>query len=473
MITDDGIIEIEKGLYSKSIFFNDLNYQIARDEDKEDIFIKYGLLLNFFDPSLDVQITINNKNVDHEKEVMLKYKNDCLDKFRLEYNNIIKSQLDKGRNNISREKYLTYTIKANNINDARAAFSRYDENIITNFKNIGSTSYILEGNDRVKVLHDFLNPGNEELLQTNIKGANLQGISTKDIIAPDSFKFKMDYFMMGDKYARALFLKTFPGFLNDRFIAELTDFSFNLMLTINIKSVAPDKAIKLVKKQIIGMEGNKIDYQKRASRTGYSQDILPAELAHSLKQAEELLNELMNKNQKMFIVNLVMLHVADSLEELDRDTDIIMSSARKYLCYMAKLKYQQEDALKSTLPIGINKLKIQRTLTTDSTAVLMPFTSQQLFHPGGIYYGISSVTKNIILFDRKSLKNSNGFTIGSPGSGKSFASKKEILSICLNSDDEIIVIDPEAEYTRLIKNLDGEIINISGSSALYKSTGYK
>jgi len=329
MITDDGIIEIEKGLYSKSICFNDINYQIARDEDKEDIFIKYGLLLNFFDPSLDVQITINNKNVDHEKEVMLKYKNDCLDKFRVEYNNIIKSQLQKGRNNISREKYLTYTIKANNINDARAAFSRYDENIIANFKNIGSTSYVLEGNARVKILHDFFNPGNEELLQTNIKAANLQGVRTKDIIAPDSFKFKMDYFMMGDKYVRALFLKTFPGFLNDRFIAELTDFSFNLMLTINIKSVAPDKAIKLVKKQITGMEGNKIEYQKRASRTGYSQDILPAELTHSLKQAEELLDELMNKNQKMFIVNLVMLQVADSLEELDRDTDIIMSSARK------------------------------------------------------------------------------------------------------------------------------------------------
>jgi len=464
MITGDGIIEIEKGLYSKSVFFNDINYQIGKDEDKLDIFTKYGQLLNYFDPSLDIQITINNKNVNHEQEVLLKYKNDFLDKFRVEYNNIIKEQLKKGRNDITHEKYLTYTIRADNIKDARAAFTRYDDNITSNFKNIGSNSYVLSGDARVKILYDFFNPGNEELLSTSIKNINLQGITTKDIIAPDSFKFKMDYFMMGDKYARAIFLKTFPGFLNDRFVAELSDFSFNMMLTINIKSIAPDKAIKLVKKQIVGMEANKINYQKRAIKSGYSIDIIPSELEHSLKQADELLDDLLNKNQKMFIINLLLVHVADSLEDLNRDTEMIMSTARKYLCYMGKLKYQQEAALRSTIPVGTNKLKIQRTLTTDSTAIFMPFTSQELFHPDGIYYGINSISKNIILFDRKSLKNANGFILGTPGSGKSFITKKEIISVCLNTDDDIIVIDPEKEYSKLVKSFDGEVIKISANS---------
>ncbi len=467
MISDDGIIEIEKGLYSKSVFFNDINYQISKDEDKLDIFTRYGQLLNYFDPSLDIQITINNKNINHEHEILLKYKNDFLDKYRYEYNSVIKEQLEKGRNDITHEKYLTYTIRAANLKEARAAFTRYDDNIINNFKSIGSMSYALSGDDRVKILHDFLNPGNEELLQTNIKDINLQGITTKDIIAPDSFKFKMDYFMMGDKYARAIFLKTFPGFLIDRFVAELTDFSFNMMLTINIKSIAPDKAIKLVKRQITSMEANKIEYQKRAVKSGYSIDIIPVELEHSIKQADELLDELMNKNQKMFIINLLLIHVADSLEDLNRDTEMIMSTARKYLCYMGKLKYQQEDALKSVLPVGINKLKIQRTLTTDSTSVLLPFTAQELFHPGGIYYGLNSISKNIILFDRKSLKNANGFILGTPGAGKSFITKKEIISVRLNTDDDIIVIDPEMEYNKLVRSFDGEVIKISANSNHY------
>jgi type IV secretory pathway VirB4 component len=398
---------------------------------------------------------------------MLPKNNDPFDKYRFEYNNMINSQLKKGRNDITKEKYITYTIKSDNLKDARSIFSSFDEKIITNFKRMGSSARVLTGTERAKTLHDILNLERENLFNCNIKQINKYGHITKDVLVPDSLKFKFNYFCIGDKFAKIIFLRDFPSYLNDCFIADITDFSFNMLLTINIKSVLPDKAIKLVKKQITGMEANKLEYQKRASKSGYSQDIVPYELKHSLNQAEDLLNELLNKNQKMFLTNLLIMITADTKDELNKKTDSILSCARKFLCYMGTLNYQQEDALKSILPIGTNKLKVQRTLTTDSTAVLIPFTSQNIFQKNGMYYGLNSISKNMVIFNRKSLKNSNGFILGTPGSGKSFAAKREMINVLLNTNDDVIILDPESEYENLVKNFNGEIIKLSANTNNY------
>lgn len=467
---EDGIIEVGKGYYSRTFKFLDINYQIARNDDQEAIFIKYCNFLNSFDSSIQVQISINNKNInkkDFEDEILLKMKEDELDEYREEYNEMLKKQVVEGRNDISKEKYITITIQSPTVDEAKSIFARIETEVHNNFKRLGSVAYTLNLKERLEVLHDFYRRGYEGELIFNPIEHKRKGLLTKDLIGPDSFEFKRDHMMIGNKYARAVFIRELPSFINDKFVSEITDFSFNMFFSMNINSVDPDRAIKIVKKQITGMEANKIDYQKRSLKNGYMEAFIPYELRHSLEEAQELLDDIINKNQKMFLVNMVIVHMADDLDSLNKDTDTINSAARKYLCQMGTLNYQQEDGLASTLPIGNNRLKINRTLTTESTAVFIPFTSQELIQKEGMYYGLNAVSRNLILFNRLTLKNPNGFILGTPGSGKSFSAKREMVNVLLNTDDDVIIIDPEREYTRLVENFGGEVIHISAGSKNY------
>lgn len=464
---DDGILEIKKGFYSMAFKFIDINYQIARQDDQEDIFIKYCHFLNSFDSSVDFQIGINNRNInreDFEEKVLLKKKSDFLDEYRDEYNQMLKKQIVEGRNDILKEKYVTVTIQAPSIQEARSTLARLETEVHNNFRRLGSTCFTLSLEKRLETLHDFYNQGREGSFIYEPREHKRKGILTKDLVAPDSFEFKRDYMMMGNKYARAVFIRELPTFINDKFVSEITDFGFNMFFTMNINSVEPDRALKIIKRQISGMEANKIDYQKRSLKNGYLEAFIPHELQHSLEEAKELLDDVVNKNQKMFLVNMVIVHTADTKEDLDKDTDIINSAARKYLCQIGTLNYQQEDGLASVLPIGNNRLKVNRTLTTESTAIFVPFTSQELIQKNGMYYGLNAVSRNLILFDRKTLKNPNGFILGTPGSGKSFSAKREMINVLLNTDDDVIIIDPEREYTRLVENFKGEVIHISAGS---------
>lgn len=469
-VAKDGIFEIEKGRYSKSINFEDINYQIARQDDKESIFIQYCKMLNYFDNTVDISITVNNKNIDKnsfEKSIMLKTKNDKLDKYREEYNDMLKLQIVEGKNSIKKDMYLTLTVNAKNYDDARAMFARYEGEAITSFKKMGSKTNVLNLEERLEKLHDFFRPGQEGKFRFDKKESKRYGIITKDLISPDSFEFKRDHFLIGNKYARALFLKEVPSYLSDKFLCEITDFSKSMMTSININPVEPDKALKIVKRQITGMEGNKIEYQKRSLKNGYLEAFIPFELRNSLEEAQELLDDIINKDQKMFLVSVVIVHLANSKEELDKDTETIQSIANKHVCQVGVLNYQQEEAFKTVLPLGNNKLKINRTLTTESTAVLIPFSSQELIQKKGMYYGKNAVSRNLLLFDRKSLKNPNGFILGTPGSGKSFSAKREIVNVLLNTDDDVIIIDPEREYSRIAERMNGEIIHISAGSKNY------
>ncbi|MEG2983594.1 MAG: ATP-binding protein [Peptostreptococcaceae bacterium] len=466
-IFEDGLIEVRKGVYSKSLHFIDINYQIARQEDRESMFLDYCSLINSFDSTLSIQITVNNKNMDKldfENKILLKRKGDRLDEYRVEYNSMLRKQVAEGKNEINREKYITVTTKATDAMEARGIFTRLEGELQSNIRKLGSNSIVLKAENRLKILHDFYRLGHEGTFVYEPRFRREKGISAKDIISPDSFEFKRNYFMMGEKYGRALFLRDLPTFLNDKFMSEITDISFNMMVSMNINSVEPEKALKLVKKQITGMESNKIDYQKKAFKEGYSDAFIPHDLQHSLDEAQELLDDLVNKNQKMFIMNFIVVHIADSLDELDKQTETISSVARKYLCQIGTLNYQQEDGLASALPLGNNRLNIQRTLTTESTAVFMPFSAQDLIQEGGMYYGLNAVSRNLVIFNRRSGKNANGFILGTPGSGKSFSAKREMVNVLLNTDDDIIIIDPEREYTSLATGFYGEIINISASS---------
>jgi type IV secretory pathway VirB4 component len=297
-----------------------------------------------------------------------------------------------------------------------------------------------------------------------LKNMRKLGLSTKDCIGPMSFKFEKDYMMIGDKYARALFLSDLPTFLTDNILAELTNTDCNMLTTLNYESIQQDKALRIVQNQMININANVIDKQKRASKAGYSTDLISPELTKAQSEANELLQDLTSKNQKMFLLTIVIVHFADTLEELNKHTEIISSTARKFICRVRVLHYQQENGLNSALPLCNNQLHIKRTLTTESTSIFMPFSSQELMQKEGLYYGLNAVSRNLILLNRKASKNANGFILGTPGSGKSFSAKREMLNVLLNTNDDVIVIDPEREYGPMAEMLGGEVVRIAAGS---------
>lgn len=467
---EDGIFMHGKNRFTKTFAFKDINYQVGKQEDQEEVFAKYCEFLNFFDNTVDLQITISNKNFnkeDFEEKLVVKSREDHLEPFRMEYNAMLKKKIVGGKNEIEKEKFITISLEAGSVEDARNTFLRMESETQNVFKRMGSSISGLDLNQRLELLHDIYRMGQEGHFRYDPTEHKRKGLITKDLIAPDSFTFKRDHMIIGDKFARAIYIKDLPTFLNDKFLSDISDFSFNLMLTMNIKSVDAYKALRIVKKQITGMEANKIEYQKRSLKNGYLEAFIPHELKHSLDEAKELLDDLINKNQKMFLTNVIIVHFADDLDSLNKDGKEITAIANKFLCQVGTLHYQQEDALNSCLPYGLNLIKASRTLTTESTAIFMPFTNQELFQEDGMYYGLNAVSRNLIMFNRLSLKNPNGFILGTPGSGKSFAAKREMINVLLSTDDDVIIIDPEREYTRLVSNFGGEVIHISAGSKNY------
>lgn len=464
-VADDSIIEVQAGRFSRSYVFDDVNYQIAKQEDQEDLFLRYCSILNSFDINVDVQVTIMNNKInrdDFEDIVLLKHKTDEFNEFRDEYNQMLLEKISQGQNEIRRVKMFTISLQAESVQDARSKFHSFDIDLAANFKRMGSKITEMDSNQRVGIMKDIFRGVDIVIPEFSIH--DYKRGTERGYIAPDYFEFKPDYFMFNDQYARCIFIRELPASLADRLISDLTDSGLNMLLSINIAPVDPGTALKVVKRQLTSMEQNKLEQQKKAIRSGYSADIISHDLKHSLIEAEELLDDLQNKNQKMFLVNCIIMHMANSYEELNQATDSLKSRARKYLVNLGVLRYQQEDALASVLPLGFSKLKIRRTLTTESTAILMPLHTQELIQPNGMYYGLNAVSRNLIMFNRTNLKNPNGFILGSPGSGKSFAAKREMVNILLNTDDDVIIIDPEREYMNLGLNFKGEIINISAGS---------
>lgn len=475
---EDGICEVEDGLYSKSIKFSDINYQIAKRDDQIDIFSRYCEFLNYFDPSINVQITINNRRIDQEdfkKRILLfvPKKDDGLNNYRHEYNQMLIDKALKGQNGIIREKYLTFTCNANSYEQAIQLLSRIETDVQANMKRLGCINSVLSGNERCEFIHSIFNP--DEPYRFEYEYLLENSLCTKDFVAPDSFDFKEKrMFEFGDRYGQVVYLKDLPSDLSDKLLSELSDLNCDLTINLHMNRVPQDKALDLVKGKIAFMEQQKIDEQKKAIKAGYDPEMIPHELKYSLLEANELLDDLLNKNQGMFKNTILIFTSAKSKKDLDENIYQISSICRKNNCKIGFLDYLQEEGINSTLILGKNHIDIKRTLTTASTGIFIPFTTQELFHNNGGYYGCNSLSKNMILVNRKSLKVANGFILGSPGSGKSLAAKREIANILLSTNDDVIVIDPEREYTALAKGIDnevyttkglnGEVINISAGS---------
>lgn len=464
---EDGIFLVGKNKYSKCFKFTDINYSVASREDKEEMFLEYSELLNSFDTGATSKITIINRRLnklDFQKTMFIKLEDDELDKYRKEYNKML---LDKATasNGIVQEKCITITIEKKNIEDARLYFLRIGTELINKFKELGSVCVELEAVERLQLFHDFYRVGEETAFNFDFISNMRKGHSFKDYICPDTFEIKDDYIKIGNRYARVLFLKEYANYIKDSMVAELTDINKNSMMSIDVIPIAMDEAVREAENRRLGVETNITNWQRRQNANNNFSAIIPYDLEMQREQSKEFLDDLITRDQRMFMSVLTMVHTAETKEELDNDTEEILTIARKNLCQFGVLKFQQLDGLNTAMPFGVRKIDTLRTLTTESLAVFMPFRVQEIRETNGIYYGQNVISKNMIIADRKKLLNGNSLVFGVSGSGKSFITKEEIVFTMLKDKNaDVIVIDPENEYTPLVKALGGEVIKVSATS---------
>lgn len=464
-IWPDGIFRVGNK-FSKTFRFEDINYAVASKEDKEAMFLCYSELLNSFDSGATTKITINNRRLnkaDFESSILIPLKGDRLDEYRREYNQML---LDKatGANSIVQDKYVTVSVMKKNIEEARNYFSRIGTDLITHFSRLGSKCVELDATDRLRILHDFFRSGEETDFYFNLSDTMKKGHDFKDYICPDTFEFEKDHFRMGNKYGRVIFLREFASYIKDSMVSELCDLNRNMMLSLDIIPIPTDEAVREVESRLLGVETNITNWQRRQNQSNNFSAVVPYDMEQQRKESKEFLDDLTTRDQRMMFAVLTMVHIADSKEQLDSDTETLFTTARKHLCQFSTLTFQQMDGLNTVLPYGLRKIDAIRTLTTESTAVFIPFRAQEISHHGGIYYGQNVISKNMIIANRKHLLNGNSFILGVSGSGKSFTAKREIVNQILSSDDDIILIDPEREYSSLVKAMGGEIIHISATS---------
>ena len=468
----DGICRVQDKLYSKTIRFYDINYQLAQNEDKSAIFENWCDFLNYFDSTIYFQLSfINHKTnlTEFEKVIRIEPQDDDFDDVRMEYAQMLKDQLSKGNNGLMRTKYITFAIEADNILEARPKLERIEADILNNFKVLGVRAYPLNGVERLQILYETFNPEQAVPFSFSYDQLLKTGLTTKDFIAPTSFEFKQGrYFRMGETLGAVSYLQILAPELTDKMLAEFLDMDKNLVVNLHVQSIDQMKAIKLVKSKVTDINRMKIEEQKKAVRSGYDMDIIPSDLMTYGNEAKRLLEDLQSRNERMFLVTVLFLNTAKSRQELDNVIFQTSGIAQKYNCVLRRLDYQQEPGLMSSVPLGFNQVPIKRALTTTSTAIFVPFTTQELFMEGeSLYYGLNALSNNMIMVDRKKLKNPNGLILGTPGSGKSFSAKREICNVFFVTKDDVIICDPEGEYYPLVHALGGQVIHIAPTSHDY------
>lgn len=465
-IWKNGIFLVGKNKYSLTYKFTDINYAVASKEDKEAMFLDYSELLNSFDSGATTKITVALRRInkkDFEKEILLPFKNDGLDIYRQEYNQML---VDKaiGSNGMVREIYLTVSVVKKNYEEAKNYFRRISNDIISHLAKLGSRCVELDAREKLRILHDFYRIGEEVNYNLDIDTLIKRGHNFKDYICPNGFSFKNDYFEMGNKFGRVLFLKDYASYIKDSFIAELTDMNQNMMMSIDVIPIPTDEAVREVENRLLGVETNITNWQRKQNANNNFSAVIPYDMEQQRKESKEFLDDLTTRDQRMMFANLTLVITADTKEQLDADTETVLITGRKHLCQIAPLKYQQLNGLNTALPIGVRKIKNLRTLTTESLAVLNPFRVQEIFDKGGIYYGENAISHNLIMVNKANLLNQSAFLLGVPGSGKSFSAKELIVFLSLSTDDDILICDPEGEYSALVKAMGGEVIGISASS---------
>ena len=469
----DGICRVNPGYFTKTIQFQDINYQLSQNEDKTAIFEGWCDFLNYFDSSVKFQLSFMNMAANKDtygQSIAIPPQDDDFDNIREEYTQMLRSQLARGNNGLIKTKYLTFGIEAANMKEAKPRLDRIETDLLNNFKRLGVAAEPLNGKQRLALMHGMFHMDEHIDFHFEWEWLAPSGLSVKDFIAPSSFEFRNGKeYGIGKKLGAVSFLQILAPELNDRMLADFLDMESSLIVTMHIQSVDQTKAIKTVKRKITDLQKMTIEEQKKAVRSGYDMEIIPSDLATYAGEAKKILQDLQSRNERMFLMTFLVLNTANNKQQLGNNVFQASSIAQKYNCQLTRLDFQQEEGLMSSLPLGLNQIEIQRGLTTSSVAIFVPFTTQELFQNGSeaLYCGINALSGNLIMVDRKKLKNPNGLILGTPGSGKSFSAKREIANVFLVTDDDIIICDPEAEYGPLVERLHGQVIRISPTSPHY------
>ena len=469
----DGICRVSDRYYTKTIQYQDINYQLAQQEDKAAIFEEWCSFLNFFDSSIHFELSFMNMATDaevFEKNIRIPLRNDHFNSVRSEYSQMLKTQLAQGNNGLTKTKYITFGIEAESMREAKPRLDHVQTNLMNNFKRLGVVARVLNGKDRLQLMHAMFHMGDNDRFYFDWNWLAGSGLSVKDFIAPTSFSFPGGRtFTMGSLHGAMSYLQITASDLSDQLLKDFLDMETSEIVTMHIQSVDQTAAIKQIKHTITELDRSKIEEQKKAVRAGYDMDIIPSDLATYGKDAKALLKELQSQNERMFLITFLIMNTGKTEQELENNVFQASSIAQKHNCNLRRLDFQQEQGLMSSLPLANNLIEIQRALTTSSTAIFIPFTTQELFQNGdeALYYGLNALSNNLIMVDRKKLKNPNGLILGTPGSGKSFSAKREITNAFLVTDDDVIICDPEAEYTPLVNCLEGQVIKISPTSTHY------
>ena len=466
----DGICRVTDNYYTKTIQYQDINYQLSQNEDKTAIFDGWCDFLNYFDSSVRFQLSFVNKSATKDnwsKSISIPLQGDHFDSIRREYTEMLQNQLARGNNGKVKTKYLTFGIESETLRTAKPRLERIETDILNNFKRLGVSAQSLNGLERLRVMHGIFHLDEKEPFRFSWDWLAPSGLSVKDFIAPSSFEFKTgSNFGIGNRIGTVSFLQILAPELNDRLLADFLDMESSLVVSLHVQSVDQVKAIKTIKRKITDIQKMTIEEQKKAVRSGYDMDIIPSDLATYGSEAKKLLQDLQSRNERMFLLTFTLLNIADNKQQLDNQVFQASGIAQKYNCALTKLDFRQEEGLMSSLPLAYNQVEIQRGLTTSSVAIFVPFTTQELFRESkeALYCGLNALSNNLIMVDRKLLKNPNGLILGTPGSGKSFSAKREIANVFLVTDDDIIICDPEAEYGPLVERLEGQVIRISPTS---------
>ena len=469
----DGICRVTETYYTRTIQYQDINYQLAMNEDKTSIFDGWCDFLNYFDPSIRFQfsfLNLSTKAESFEDSIRIPAADDAFNAIRTEYETMLLNQLAKGNNGLTKTKYITFGIEADGIKTAKARLNRIELDILTNFKKLGVRAESLDGRARLELMHRIFHMDSPDRFMFDWNWLPSSGLSTKDFIAPSSFEFRNSrIFSMGKKVGTVSFLQILAPELNDRMLADFLDLESSLIVTMHVQPLDQTEAIRMIKRKITDLDKSKIDEQKKAVRAGYDMDIIPSDLATYGSEAKRILQDLQSRNEKMFLVTFLLMNTADNKRQLDINRMAAQGIAQQYNCQLTQLDFQQENAMVSSLPLGLNKIPIQRALTTSSTAIFVPFTTQELFQQNGepLYYGLNALSRNLIMVDRKKLKNPNGLILGTPGSGKSFSAKREMTNVFLSTKDDMRICDPEGEYSPVVNSMEGQVIRISPTSTDY------
>ena len=464
-VWEDGIFQLGNR-FSKSYSFTDINYQIASKENKTAMFLDYSELLNALDSGASSKVTIRNRQVNRaefENSILLPMKGDSLDRFREEYNQMLLSKVTGSSNSIVRERTITLTVAKKNIAEARSYFDRVGTDLLAHLARLSSVARELDLGERLELFREFFR-GEPAAFPFELKQQSKLGHHFKDWLCPNAMEFAKDHFRLDSRWGRVLYLQGYASYIKDTLISELCDLDRSLMLSMDILPVPTDEAVREIQNKLLGVMTNAANFQRRQNAANNFSAVLPYDMEQQKKETTEMLEDLTNRDQRMMFGLVTLVHLADTKEQLDSDTETLVSVARKHLCQLSILTFKQKDGLDTVLPYGLRRIRAMRTLTTESTAVLIPFRAQEILQGGGIYYGQNAVSKNMIVADRRKLLNGNSFRLGVSGSGKSFSAKEEIVSIALSTDDDILILDPESEFGFLTEALGGEVIRVSASS---------